>query len=113
MKLKEIEKIGEEKLKELINSKENFVLYVRSEKDSSKIKEIFDVDIVFPELANAFGDKVSFFWCDIDEVKVLVRDLGIYFAPMVVLFKEGSILKKLEGIKSWAEYTQAVGELIC
>ncbi len=112
MKLGELHQLKGDELIELISKGETFVLYVRSERDSDKVKEIFDVDVVFPELAKGFGDRVKFFWCDINEVN-LPPDLKIYFAPTVALFREGRLLKKLEGIKSWAEYNRALEELLC
>ncbi len=110
---KEVPKLTTEKLKELIENRESFILYIRSQKDYEKIKEMFDTDIVFPELAKSFGQNVKFYWCDIDEVVELSKEHGIYFAPIVALFKEGKLLRKLEGIKAWAEYNRAIGELLC
>ena len=111
-RLESIQKLSGELLGELIEGAETFVLYVRSQKDYEKIKEIFDVDVVFPELEKSFGDKVRFFWTDIDDLPKL-SELGVFFAPMVLLFKEGKLKKKLEGIKSWAEYNKEIGELLC
>jgi len=71
MRLKEVPRLREEELRALISEGQTFVLYVRSEKDAGKIREILDIDVVFPELARDFGDSVSFFWCDIDEIKEL------------------------------------------
>ena len=111
-RLEELEKIGRGQLKELIERRETFVLYVRSEKDFSKIKEIFDVDVVFPELARTFGERVPFLWCDIDEVEEL-SELKVYFAPVVLFFKGGELVSRLEGIKGWAEYNRGLEELLC
>ncbi len=110
--LKTLPKLEGKALQELISNKETFVLYVRSQKDYQKIREIFDVDVVFPELAKTFGHKLRFYWCDIDEVEGL-GDIKVFFAPVVVLFKEGRLVHKLEGIRSWAEYNRALGELLC
>ncbi len=111
-RLKELERLRQGRLRELIEGKETFVLYVRSEKDFSKVREIFDVDVVFPELAKTFGKKAPFLWCDIDEVKEL-SELKVYFAPVVLFFKEGKLVNRLEGIRSWAEYNRALEELLC
>ena len=111
-RLKKLNKLGRGQLNSLIEKKESFVLYVRSEKDFPKIREIFDVDVVFPELEKAFGNRIRFFWCDIDEVKEL-EEYRVFFAPSVLLFREGKIVKRLEGIKSWAEYNRAMEELLC
>ncbi len=110
-RLESLTRLTDEDFRKLIESKRSFALYVRSQRDYERIKEIFDTDVVFPELAKAFGDRLEFFWCDIDEVSL--ADMGIHFAPVVALFKEGKLLKKLEGIKSWAEYNRAVGEFLC
>jgi hydrogenase-1 operon protein HyaE len=112
-RLKGLEELDSDKLKRKLKEGESFVLYVRSKKDYDKIKEMFDTDIVFPELAESFGDKLGFYWCDIDRVKELTSEYGIYFAPVIAIFKEGKLLRKLEGIKTWAEYNRAIGELLC
>ncbi|WP_457600958.1 thioredoxin family protein [Hydrogenivirga sp.] len=113
MRLEDLKNLSESELRDLLGERRSFVLYVRSEKDKEKIREIFDVDVVFPELAKTFGEKIPFFWCDIDEVGLLSGKLGVYFAPAVLLFREGKLVNKLEGIKSWAEYNSALGELLC
>lgn len=109
--LESLKRLTDEEFRSLLESKESFVLYVRSQRDYERIKEIFDTDVVFPELAKAFGDRLEFLWCDIDEVNL--SEVGIHFAPVVALFKGGKLLKKLEGIKSWAEYNRAIGEFLC
>ncbi len=111
-RLEKIPKLKGSDLRDLISKGETFVLYVRSQKDFEKIREIFDVDIVFPELVKSFGEKVKFFWCDIDETEGL-SDFGIYFSPVIIIFKDGSAVEKLEGIKSWSEYNRALRKLIC
>jgi len=110
--LEEVDRLNDRVFKELLESKRNFILYIRSQKDYNKVKEIFDVDVVFLELAKSFGDKLPFFWADIEDIRELQK-MGIFFAPVVLLFKEGRLFAKLEGIMSWAEYNRAVGELIC
>ncbi|RLJ70778.1 hydrogenase-1 operon protein HyaE [Hydrogenivirga caldilitoris] len=112
MRLEELKRLSADELGKLITEKRNFVLYVRSEKDREKIKEIFDVDVVFPELARSFPD-LEFYVVDIGDAKELLKELGVLFAPVVLVIREGKPVKKLEGIKSWAEYTSAVGELLC
>jgi len=102
--LQSLKKVNEEDLKELIKKKENFVLYVRSERLYEKIKEIFDVDVVFPELAKAFKG-IPFYWGDADELKDLRA-----IPPSVFIFKEGKPVEVLQGIKTWAEYTRKVKE---
>jgi len=112
VRLEELKRLSQNELDELITGKRSFFLYVRSEKDREKIKEMFDVDVVFPELAKSFPD-LEFYVVDIGDAREKLKELGVLFAPVVLVVKEGKPLKKLEGIKSWAEYTEAVGELLC
>jgi hydrogenase-1 operon protein HyaE len=112
MSLEAIRKLTEEELRGFMDSKETFILYVRSERDRDKIREMFDVDVVFPELARSFPE-LSFFIVEIGECRETLKDLGVFFAPCVLYFKKGKLLRKHEGIRSWAEYTESVGELLC
>lgn len=112
MRLEELKRLSEEEFSELIKERRSFVLYVRSEKDREKIKEIFDVDVVFPELARSFPN-LEFYVVELGDAKERLKEFGVFFAPVVLVVREGKAVKKLEGIKSWAEYTGAVGELLC
>ena len=105
--LEKLEKVDKERLKDLINRQETFVLYVRSKRLYEKIKEIFDVDVIFPELAKSFNG-IKFVWGDMDE-------LGVKgMAPLIVIFREGREIKRIEGIKNWADYVSALKEaLLC
>ncbi|RUM30623.1 MAG: hypothetical protein DSY42_04375 [Aquifex sp.] len=104
--LEKLEKINSEELNKLIENKETFVLYIRSEKLYDKIKEIFDVDVIFPELAKNF-EGVKFIWGDIDELKEFKG-----MVPSVLIFKEGKQVERIDGIKTWAEYVGKIREAL-
>lgn len=104
--LERLEKINSEKLKKLVENKETFVLYIRSEKLYNKIKEIFDADVIFPELAKNF-EGVKFIWGDIDELKEFKG-----MVPSILIFKEGKQVEKIDGIKTWAEYVGKIREAL-
>lgn len=101
--LKKVEKINSEKFRNLTESKESFVLYVRSEELFERIKEMFDVDVVFPELSKAFPN-VPFYWTDVKEISINVKP------PAVIIFKEGEVKEVLSGIRTWAEYISKIRE---
>ncbi|AAC06865.1 hypothetical protein [Aquifex aeolicus] len=106
--LQNLKRINEEDLRNLMEKGETFVLYVRSERLYDKVKEIFDVDVVFPELAKSF-EGIPFYWGDADELK----ELNV-IPPSVLIFKEGKPVEFLQGIKTWAEYTRKLKEsLLC
>lgn len=112
MRLSDLRRLKNEELSELTSERESFVLYVRSEKDSEVIREMFDVDVVFPELARSFP-QVPFYVVELSEAREPLRKLGVLFAPSVLTFREGKLIRRMDGIKSWSEYTEAVGELLC
>ena len=106
--LEKLERIDGAKLRNLIKNKESFVLYVRSEELYDKVKEIFDVDIVFPELAKAFPN-LKFYWAELKDLEGFNL-----IPPSVVIFKEGEVKETLTGIKTWAEYLSKIREsLLC
>lgn len=97
--------LNQQELKALLDAKETFVLYVRSELKKEKIREIFDTDIVVPELEKSFGKSLNFYYINVDDYPDFLKD---YLIPAVVIFKEGKEVAKLEGIKAWNEYVEAL-----
>lgn len=107
--LEKLERIDGAKLRNLISKKESFVLYVRSEELYDKVKEIFDVDIVFPELAKAFPS-LKFYWAELKDLE----GFNNLIPPSVVIFKGGELKETLTGIKTWSEYLSKIREsLLC
>ncbi|MFN4318932.1 MAG: thioredoxin [Aquificaceae bacterium] len=93
-------------LKELQTLKMNgkdFILYVRSEKKRESIKEIFDTDVVVPELEKGF--KLDFFSINADEDPDILKEFPL---PALVLFKAGIPTKILRGICAWNQYIQTI-----
>jgi predicted Rossmann fold nucleotide-binding protein DprA/Smf involved in DNA uptake len=100
-----MKELSQQELKALLDAKETFVLYVRSEMKKEKIREIFDTDIVVPELEKSLGKSLNFYYINVDDYPYLLKE---YLVPAVVIFKEGKEVVKLEGIKAWNEYVEAL-----
>ncbi|MGB9873997.1 MAG: thioredoxin family protein [Hydrogenobacter sp.] len=100
-----MKELSQQELRALVDGKETFVLYVRSELKKEKIREIFDTDIVVPEMEKSFGSKFKFYSVNVDNYPDLLKDYPI---PAVVIFKEGKEVVKLKGIKAWNEYVEAL-----
>ncbi|MEN3029158.1 MAG: thioredoxin [Aquificaceae bacterium] len=81
------------------------MLYVRSEERKNTIKEIFDTDIVVPELEKFFT--LDFYRINAEENPEILKR---YRLPSLVLFSGGREVRVLEGIKTWNEY---LGALSC
>lgn len=95
--------ISLDQLQKLKEGRVSFVLYVRSELKRDKIKEIFDTDIVVPELEKAFGHKIEFFSICADENMKILEDFRL---PSLVIFKNGECVEVMDGIKAWNEYVE-------
>lgn len=53
---------------------------------------------VVEELASAFGDKVKFTKCNVDENPAIPTKYGIKSIPTLIFFDEGEVLDKIVGI---------------
>jgi len=93
-----------QEFEELIRAGKTFVLYIRSEAKKNTIREIFDTDVVVPELQKVFSEK-DFYSINADENIEILRK---YRLPSLVLFSCGKEVRVLEGIKSWNEYMEAL-----
>lgn len=98
-----------QELESLKEKKRSFALYVRSELKKDKIKELFDTEIVVPELEKVFGGRLEFYSINADNHKDILRDFRL---PSLVLFKEGSVFRVFEGIQAWSEYMEGFSELL-
>lgn len=94
-----------QELEELIKSKRTFVLYVRSEEKKNTIREVFDADVVVPELEKVFAGRLEFYTINADENKEILKK---YRLPSLVLFSGGDEIRVLEGIKAWNQYLEAL-----
>ncbi|RMH79272.1 MAG: thioredoxin [Acidobacteria bacterium] len=89
--------LKKEEFLRLIEAKDSFVLYVRSEIKKDKIREIFDTDVVIREIEKLLGDKADVFYVNVDEDSELFF-LKKYKLPSVIVFKKGEERTRLEGI---------------
>lgn len=100
-----MKQINLKELQTLRREGKDFILYVRSEIKKEKIKEIFDTDVVVPELEKTF--KLDFFSIDAEKEPDILKEFPL---PALVLFKAGSPVKILKGICAWNEYIQTIKE---
>jgi len=56
------------------------------------------IEPIVEELAAAFGDKVKFARCNVDENPTTPAKYGIKSIPTLIFFKEGKVLDKIVGI---------------
>ncbi len=94
-----------QEFKELIASGKTFVLYVRSDSKKNTIKEVFDTDVVIPELERVYAGSLEFYSINADENMEILKS---YRLPSLVLFSEGKEVRVLEGIRAWSEYVEAL-----
>lgn len=93
-----------QEFEELLKSGKTFLLYVRSETKKNTIREIFDTDVVVPELEKVYSN-LEFYCINADENMEILRK---YRLPSLVLFSQGREVKVFEGIKAWNEYQEAI-----
>ena len=56
------------------------------------------IEPIVEELAAAFGDKIKFARCNVDENPTTPAKYGIKSIPTLIFFKEGKVLDKIVGI---------------
>lgn len=99
--------LRKEEFLKLTKSQRSFILYIRSEMKRDRIREIFDTDIVIREIEKLIGDRVDVFCVNVDEDSELFF-LREYRLPSIVVFKDGKEMSRLEGIRAWNEYLEAI-----
>lgn len=103
-----MKKINLKELEAFKEERRDFVLYVRSDREKEKVKEVFDTDVVIPELERVFYGKIEFFFINVDDDPEALRDFPL---PSLVLFKKGVVKQVLKGIKAWNEYLKTLAEV--
>ena len=63
---------------------------------------------VIEELADEVGDDVKVCKLDVDSAGSIAADYGIKSIPTVIIFNNGKIVEKFVGIRSKADYLQAL-----
>ncbi len=92
-----MKKINLKELEALKEERRDFVLYVRSDRGKEKVKEVFDTDVVTPELERVFYGRIEFFFINVDDNPDTLRDFSF---PSLVLFKKGTVKQVLKGIRN-------------
>ncbi len=93
-----------QELEDLLKSGKTFALYVRSRIKRDAIREIFDMDVVVPELERVYTN-LEFYSINADENREILKR---YRLPSLILFSKGKEVRILEGIRAWNEYLEAI-----
>ena len=67
---------------------------------------------VIEELAAAFGDKLIFAKCNVDESPVTPGKYGIKAIPTLIFFKGGQVAEQLTGMVAKARIEEAIQKII-
>lgn len=95
-----------DELKNSLKQKGDICLFLTSEARKSRIKEIFDVEVVAPELEKVFTN-FRFFRINVDGVEKDIESLfSVSSVPALLILKDGEVIKVLVGIKAWNEYIE-------
>ena len=66
---------------------------------------------VIDEIADEFAGKVKVGKVDTDSNKTISVEYGISSIPTVILFHQGEVKERLVGLRSKADFTEALGKL--
>jgi thioredoxin 1 len=67
---------------------------------------------VIEELAAAFGDKIKFAKCNVDENPVTPGKFGITAIPTLIIFKGGANVKQITGMVAKSKLEAAINNLL-
>jgi thioredoxin 1 len=67
---------------------------------------------VIEELAGAFGDKVKFTKCNVDDNPVTPGKFGIKSIPTLIFFKEGKVADQVIGIVAKSKLEDTLNKII-
>jgi thioredoxin 1 len=65
---------------------------------------------IVEELSVAFGDKVKFMKCNVDDNPVTPTKFGIKSIPTLLFFKEGELLDKIVGIVAKSKLEEMINK---
>lgn len=67
---------------------------------------------VIEELANAFGDKVKFVKCNVDDNPATPSKYGIKAIPTLIFFKEGNVVDQVTGMAAKAKLEEIINKIL-
>jgi len=80
--------------------------------DPKKFRDTTDVAVVLPELVKAFGGALHPAVVADEDGKTLQQHYAFTAWPTLVFLRDGGYLGGLTGIRDWAEYLQAISDLV-
>jgi len=70
------------------------------------------IEPVVEELAEAFGDKIKFARCNVDDNPVTPGKYGIRAIPTLMVFKDGAVVEQITGIVAKAKLEEALNKAL-
>ena len=67
---------------------------------------------VVEELSQAFGDKVKFTKCNVDDNPVTPGKYGIKAIPTLIFFKDGNVVEQITGMVAKSKLEDAINSMI-
>jgi thioredoxin 1 len=67
---------------------------------------------VVEELADKFGDQVTFAKCNVDDNPVTPGKYGIKAIPTLIFFKGGQVVEQITGMVAKAKLEEAIGKVL-
>lgn len=64
------------------------------------------------ELAGAFGDKIKFMRCNVDNNPVTPSKYGIRSIPTLILFKEGTVVDQVIGMVAKSKLEEIINKVL-
>ena len=67
---------------------------------------------VIDELAKAFGDKVKFVKCNVDDNHLTPQKFGIKAIPTLIFFKNGAVVDQITGMVAKSKLEEAIAKVV-
>jgi thioredoxin 1 len=67
---------------------------------------------VVEELADKFGDQVTFAKCNVDDNPITPGKYGIKAIPTLIFFKDGQVVEQITGMVAKAKLEEAIGKVL-
>ena len=64
------------------------------------------------DLADAFGDRVKFTKCNVDDNPVTPGKYGIKAIPTLIFFKDGQVIEQITGMVAKSKLEEAINKLL-
>jgi thioredoxin 1 len=67
---------------------------------------------IVEELAEKFGDKVTFAKCNVDDNPITPGKYGIKAIPTLIFFKQGQVAEQITGMVARAKLEEAIAKVV-